>query len=70
MSPPYLIETPYRVILEFKKSNTGVVKRTIELAYTPLEVPAQLQGRIPIEVRRASVSINLEGNMKTKAHMH
>mmetsp|Transcript_16701 Transcript_16701/g.45950 ORF Transcript_16701/g.45950 Transcript_16701/m.45950 type:complete len:249 (+) Transcript_16701:53-799(+) len=49
MPPPYLAESPYRVIIEFQKSNAGV-GRVIKLAYTSLEVPAQLHGGIPIEV--------------------
>eukprot|EP00967_Tisochrysis_lutea_P081958 scaffold113402_cov24-Tisochrysis_lutea.AAC.1 len=48
MPPPYLAESPYRVIIEFQKSNAGV-GRVIKLAYTSLEVPAQLHGGIPIE---------------------
>lgn len=38
-------------MIEFKKSNAGLKGRTIALPHSPQLLPAQLQGRVPQEVR-------------------
>jgi len=51
MTPPYLQENPYKVVIEFKKGNAGFSGRVIELVYVPQVLPYQLKLRIPLEVR-------------------